>query len=794
MVNSVLARKLARDLWARKWSFAALAAMVAVGVAVFLSMVTVYRDLDGARERYYARYGLADFAVNLKRAPESTLETIRALPNVRAVRGRVRVDTLVYLDDRYRPTPGVALSLPPDRNPTIDDVLLVSGAFFSGSEAREVILDAQFAEAHDLVPGDRIKTLLLDKQHDLLVVGTAMSPEFVYLIGPGGGVAPDPAGYAVMYFPRRFLQQSGDLEGAYNELVGTAFDASKITLEDTLDLIKDKLDSYGVTNAVQARDQPSVSVLRDELTNLKATATIFPIIFLGVAALVLNIMIARLTAQQRTAIGTLRALGYSRWAVTRHYMAYGVILGLVGGVFGIALGLLLQGQLIEIYKSFFAMPGIQAHWYPEIPAIGLVIAIGFGAVGAVRSSRKAARLEPAEAMRPPPPEKGGRIVLERIPIFWSSLNFRSKMVFRSVFRNPFRSAVSIFASMTATALLLATLCLYDGLYYMMDYHFTKIAHQDITVTTRNPVGIDAIGELAALGSVSKAEPQLSVVSDLQNGPREKRTAITGLPPRHPLYTPLDAEGRPIEIPDNGVVLSRSLAHILGARVGDEISIRPLIAERRRTSAPVLGIIDTFLGLSAYCDIGYLSRLLGEEETVDSILLTTFGVENRDRLMKEIRRRPKIIGVTLRERALKQMKETMGKFLGSFLGVTIVFAGVIAFGSVINTALVSLSERRRDVGTLRVVGYTSGQAAKIFSGESFLLNIVGILAGLALGVQLTVWLSKAFQTELYRVPVVLFPSRFAISAAIMVGFVTVAQIIIYRMIRGLAWLEALSVKE
>jgi putative ABC transport system permease protein len=794
MVSRLLFRKLYRDLRDRKGAFLALAAIVAIGVAVYASMSSVYRDLNGARARYYATYRLPDFTVRLKRAPESSLARVAAIPGVKELRGRARLDVLLYPDDSTEPIPGVALSVPADREPVIARLMMKSGSRFSHTEAEEVILDDQFAEARGFKPGDRIKVLLLDKQRDLLVVGTAMSPEFVYLIPPGAGMFPDPESYGVMYLPRDLMQRACDLEGAYNELVGTTFHDAGVTPDNTLTLIEEELDAYGVANTVKSSDQPSVSVLRDELVSLKVTASVFPVIFLGVAALILNIMIGRLTSQQRTIIGTFRALGYSRSAIVFHYMGYGLVIIFIAGVVGLILGWRIQVSLLNMYKMFFALPGIKAHLHLDIQITAVIIAIVFAVVGTLKSSLSAAQMQPAEAMRPPPPERGRKVFFERIGSFWGRLSFGWKLILRSVFRNPFRSAVSLLAGIIATSLTLATICLYDGLYYMLNYHFEKVSHEDMTITTRDALGMKSVHEVAALPSVFGTEPQLSVVCDLSNGPYSKRTGVTGLTADAQLYTPLDASGNPVVIPDAGLVLTTKLAEILNVKVGDKVHLRPLIAERKTTEAPVVGVIDAFLGLSAYCHVSYLSKLLGEEWVSNTFLLSRFRDAPSGPLMSEIRRRPEVVGITHRERSMAKMTETMGQFMGVFFQITVLFAGIIAFGSVLNTALVSVSERQRDIGTFRVLGFSVGQIAKIFSSESFLLNGVGILIGLAVGIKLAGFLSTAYDTELYRFPVTIYPSRLVLVGLLIATFTALAQVAVYFMIRKLNWLEVLKIKE
>ena len=794
MVNHVLLRKLLRDLFSHKIALLALVVIVTIGVGCYVGMAAVYRDMDGSRHRYYVGYRLADFTVDLKRAPRWAVDDIAALPNVRAVRGRVSMAVRIGLPNCPEPISGTAISMPEKNLPVLNDILLRSGTRFSGANENEVIVNEAFARENGLYPGSRIRVLLLDKEHDLLVVGTAMSPEFVYVMPAGGGLAPDPARTGVLYLGEDFLQKSCDLDGAYNQIVGLAHDNSRTALENTLRLIEDKLDPYGVTNTTPIQEQPSARFLRDELQGLKTTATVIPVIFLGVAALVLNILMSRMVAQQRTVIGTLRALGYSSFAILRHYLGFGVIVGALGGVFGMAFGWWTQGQMIGLYGVFYTLPGFVPHFYPNIFLTGFFISIAFAVAGTVKGVRHAVRLQPAEAMRPPPPERGGRVLPERMGALWRRLSFRRKMILRAVFRNPFRSTVSIAASFISTTLVFGVLSNVASLDYLMNYEFNRVMHQDVTVSLRDPAGRRGPSELAGMPLVASVEPQLAVVCDVANGPRRRRIGVTGIARGNRLYTPLDGAGQPIVIPDEGLVLTRKLAEILDAEPGDSVRLRPLIGRRQEVEAAVVGVVDTFLGLSAYADIAYLSRLLGEEWSANVLLGTEAPAPTRSGFLNALRERPKVVGVGERSRALTQMNETLGRTMGTMISIMVIFAGMIAFGSVLNAALVSLSERQREVGTLRALGYTPRQVAAVFSGESVLLNGVGILLGMAGGVGFTHMISAIYNTELYRFPTVITPERFFVVAALMAAFVGLAQLIVGRLVRRLPWLEVLNVQE
>lgn len=791
---SPLWRKLARDLRQRVASSLTLALIVGIGVACHVSMASAYRDLDGARARYYGDARLADFWVDLERAPASVLREVERLPNVRRARGRVRQAALVELPGVGEPITGTAISLPFARRPVLNDVQLRSGTWFTRRDAPQAILNHRFARANGLRAGDRLRVTFLDAQHELLIVGTAMSPEFVYLLPPAGGLAPDPARFGVIYCPLEFLRRASDQEGAFNELVGQVSDAGPAALEATLSQIETRLDAYGVVGTTPVHLQASPRFLADELAGLEVSATILPGIFLLVATLLLNVLLARIVAQQRGIVGTLRALGHSRWSVTRHFLAHGLVIGAAGGALGLALGALLQEGLLSVYRQFYAMPGIVAGRYPDVALRGFGVSVLFALLGAARGARAAAKLVPAEAMRPPPPERGGQILLERWPWLWARLSFRSRLVLRTVFRNPFRTAVGVFAAAVSTALIMTALVNVDALDYLMRFTFEQVRHEDLSASLRKPRGRPLERELQRMPGIAQSETELQVACELRRGPHRRRTAVTGLGPAHRLHTPRDAREEPVAIPAHGLVLSRKLAEILAVRPGEQLWLRPLIGERREVAAPVVGLVDSYMGLGAYADQVYLSRLLGEEWCANALLAREQPGAPRAPLLAALTARPRVVGVSERGRALTQVRETFGQSMGAMISVMVLFAGAIAFGSLLNAAYVSLSERRREVGTLRCLGYTPGQVAGVFAAESLLVGAAGIVLGVLLGGGLAVLLSRAYSTELYRFPVVVRAERIAQSALLMLVFMGGAQALLYRLVSRLDWLELLQVKE
>lgn len=791
---SVLWKKLRRDLWARKGSLLALVAIMLIGVGGYVGMTSLHSDLDAARQKFYAGFRMVDFSVDFKRAPPWALKSLSEIENVQLIQGRVNTVVRIDLPSESVPIGGQALSMPVPRRPVLNDAFLKTGSWFSSAEAEEVIINQGFADAHGLRAGHRLRVLLPDRQYDLLIVGTAMSPEFVYVLSPSGGFAPDPARYGILYMPEDFLRKAADMDGAYNQLVGLAHDIEKEELGRTLDLIAERLEPYGVLSTTPIHDQASASFLRDELKGLQTQSKVVPFLFLGVAALVLNVLLGRIVKQQRTIIGTLKALGYSRSTILIHYLAFGAAVGFLAGLFGVLFGLWMQEQILGMYRTFYAIPEIVGRYHWESMLGGMLISIFAACFGVARAVWKASQLEPAEAMRPPPPEKVTKTLPELLPFVWTRLSFRWKMILRTIFRNPFRSGITSISTAVSVALVVMTLSLNRAVDEMMNFQLVKVAHQDVTVALRSPVSAEAPNEIARLEGIDYTEAQLDLACELTYGSVKRRVSITGLPDKNSLNTPLDKEEKKIDVPEEGLLLSKKLAEKFGAQAGDLITLRPLTGRRETVVAPIVGTVDAYFGMPAFAQISYLSRLLGEEAVVNSVLTLSSEGPDSARSLPALKGLSPVVGVSHRLRAFRVLEETFGGVMKVMLGIQVFFAGLIAFGSVLNASLVSFSERQREAGTLRVLGYGPGAVAAIFAGESLLLGLFGIALGLPMGIGMIHAMAKEFSTDLWRFPVVVDLPLLLAAAVIISVFLGAAQWIVSRMVKHFQWLEVLKAHE
>jgi putative ABC transport system permease protein len=791
---TALDRKLRRDLRESGGLMLSIAGIITVGVAIFVAMRSVYANLTDAKQRYYAQCRMADFTLELKKAPLADLAPVAQIPGVTEIHPRLQFSVTVDLERVPAPVNGLAVSLPEERRAVINDVVVMRGTYFTGRRPEEVLVNDAFARQHGLHPGDRLHFLLNNRRQELFVVGTAVSSEFLYALGPGNFI-PDPEHFSVFYLQQSYLEDVFDFHGACNQVLGLLAPDVRERPDEILGQAERLLAPFGVFTTVPRNDQPSDRFLTDKIRGLRVFSLVIPAIFLAVAALVLTILMRRLTEQQRTLIGTLKALGYPDRRVLAHYLRFGVVVGLAGGLAGGGLGYWLSGLVTGVYRQFFEFPDLSARFHPAVSVLGLVISLAAGVLGAARGARAVLRLEPARAMRPKPPRQGKPILLERFDWFWRRLDTGWRQALRNVARNGGRTLVGIFAAAMGTMLLVAGLLAYRSLFYMVDFQFHKVARSDVDLTFRQEHGLAALREVRRLPGVDVAEPILGVACTFRHGPHRKRGAITGLSPEARLTVPRDADGRPIRIPSAGLALGRQLAEILDVRPGEELTIEPVDGDREPRPVRVVALIDGYLGLTTYAEIGFLSRLVHEESAVSGAQLQTDANPERARaLYKELKGLPGLQAVTARAEVVRNLMTTVVNANAAATAVLVLFAGLIFLGATVNSSLISLAERQQEVATLLVLGYRPRAVGGLFLRESLVVNLFGTLLGLPIGYVLFRMVVILNSTELVRLPVISPGAVWLQALGLSVVFTGIAHAIVQRAIGRMDVLERLKTYE
>ncbi len=784
-----LDRKLLRDVWRRKGQMAAIALVIASGVAMYVLMLSTFASLELTRESYYRRYRFGEVFASLERAPQRLEQEIARIPGVAEVATRVVRDVNLDVRGMVEPATGHLVSIPADRRPEVCDLFLRSGRWLAPGNRDEVIVGESFADAHGLGPGDDIRAVINGRLRSLEIVGIALSPEFVYSIAPGR-LFPDPERYGIIWMERRALAAAFDMEGGFNDVVLTLTPTASV--EAVIDRLDRLLEPYGGLGAIPRELQTSHWYLQNELDQLTNFGAFVPIVFLTVAAFLLNVVVSRMVNQQRAQIAAVKALGYSDAAVAAHYLKWALLDACVGIALGVGAGAWLGRGMTAMYADFFHFPYLRYTLPPGVLLQASGIALAAAVLGVLSAVRRAMSLPPAEAMQPEPPSRYRESLVERSGL-GGLLSQPTRIIARTLERHPGRAALSVLGVAAAGALLVFGTFWGDAIEVTMNIQFDLAQRFDLAVSFVEPSSPRALGEIRRLPGVIAAEPYRSVPVRLRHGPRSRHLAVTGLPADARLNRVVDASRRPVALPPQGLVLSRKLAELLAVRVGDRVRLEVLEGRRPVAGVPVHGLVDDSIGLNAFMEISALRRLVGEGDTLSGVYLTVDEAA-LERLMRRLKNTPAVAGVMRKEAAVASFRQTFADMMGSITSAAMAFAGIIAFGVVYNSARIALSERSRELASLRVLGLTRGEISYILLGELALTTMAAVPLGLAAGYGLAAVMVAGFDTEVWRLPLVVTTRTYVTAAVTVLVAASISALIVRRKLHRLDLVEVLKTRE
>jgi putative ABC transport system permease protein len=673
--------------------------------------------------------------------------------------------------------------------PALNDVHLTAGRWPGADRYDEVVASRAFARANGLQLGDSVGAVMNGRWHSLRIVGVGISPEYVYEIG-GTNIFPDNRRFGVVWMGREALETAFDMQGAFNDLgvrVAAGASRAQVLLE-----VDRAIERYGGIGAFGREDQVSNEFVDGEIDETQVTSTILPAIFLAVTAFLLNLVLSRLVGTQRDQIGTLKAFGYSHAAIGMHYFELALIPLTAGVLLGSALGLYLAGRLAAVYARFFQFPS--AEFVPDwsIVALAAMVGVAAGVVGSMNAVARSVSLPPAAAMQPEAPARFGRGLLERLG--WpSSPSPQRRVIQRNIERRPARTLLSIVGLALAGGLVITVQSMFDALNYMKALQFYGADRADVTVLFRDVRRTSALPALERLPGVIDAEGFRVVPVRLRAQGRWQRTALYGLAPGAELRRVVDLEGAVDPIPSDGLLLSATLARRLGVRRGDRVSVELLEGARPTRSVVVAGTTEEALGTSAYIALDALRAMEGGDRVYSGAFLRT-DARLTERLYTELKRLPAVSGVGVREVALRSFDETIAESFGISLVTTLLFACVIAFGIVYNSARVALSERARELASLRVLGFTRREVTWMLLGEQGILIVMSLPAAFLTAWTLSTMISAAFDSDLYQIPVVVNPVTYAFGAALVTVAAALSGLIVSRRIGRLDLVAVLKTRE
>ncbi|MEQ8200003.1 MAG: FtsX-like permease family protein [Syntrophomonadaceae bacterium] len=790
----ILSKKIWRYIVRNLGQFIAAAAVVMGGIMVYVSMSSAYYNLGQARDNFYRENRFADYYFHLVKAPEGVIKQITMLDGVKSATGRIQRDLSVIKENDERATARVvSYDLPMEEG--LNQLSIVEGRSFeeeNGSESAEVVLDPKYFKANRLGWGDEITAIVEGKEIFFTVVGSAISPEFIYAMKDNADILPDPLKFGIFMVENRQAQQILNMPGQINQvLVEFEPEADQGVLTVA---IKDILKPYGLLASYPRSDQLSDAMLQAELDQLRGVTTVLPAIFLAIAAAIQFVILRRMIKTQRAQIGLMKGIGYHNLQIMLHYALYALAVSMAGAVAGILLGVRFSFYFTDLYATYFNLPVYFKGYNPQAIVTGIILCLAIGFVSGLTASRGVVKIQPAESMRPEPPAIGGKTLLEYWPWLWRRLSAGWKMTMRNINRNRGRFAVTLMGVIFSVALLVISFFVYDAVDYMMQKFFYQGQTYDLSIRFDSLMAEREMLNISHIDGVQKVEPFLELPVRIHGGDSSEDEVLLAYGPDLTMKELEDDDGRPILIPGDGILLNQRTARKLNIRQGDEVEVETLLPTGpvHREKVYIVGLVRQMVGSGSYIDLQQANRLLQERNLVSGAMLKV-EPGKASQVEAEINTMPGVASVLSHEKEIANFENYLDT-MDISIAIMVLFAAILGFAIVYNASVMNLAERNREIGCIRVIGFS----VKEVSGLLFKENVVHTVLGVILGLPFGRWVASAYidsiTTDLYTLPVIIYPRTYLLAAVGTMTFIFLAHKFSVRGIKRLDLAEVLKSPE
>ncbi|WP_208976485.1 ABC transporter permease [Polycladidibacter hongkongensis] len=783
-----LDKKVLRDL-RRLWpQVLAIGLVMACGVMTLLMASGSYRSLRETQLVYYDQYRFADVFAKVVRAPNVLLPQMREIAGVAAVEGRISTGAILEMEGMSEPASGVAVSLPAGADASVNKLYVREGRLPQAHSTNEVAIDHRFAVAHGLRMGDHFSAIIHGRRVTLEVTGLVLSPEFIYAIGPSD-LVPDARRFGVLFLSHHALEGLVDLEGAFNDAaIRLSRGACVPCVMRQVDLL---LRDYGGTGAFGRTDQTSHAFLDSELTQLEGMARILPPVFLLVAAYLVNMILSRMIALEREQIGLLKACGYTSWQVAGHYAKLVLAIALLGSLLGSVAGNWVGRGLTQMYSAYFSFPFLVFKQSPDLYVLAIGVCSGAALAGAGRAIFKAAQLPPAVAMRAPVPERFRGVLSLRAK--QGGLSKLSVMGLRHLLHHPVRAAMTMVGIAFAASLAVTALSMVGSLDYMVELALYRAERADARLQLVEDQRGDVLHEIARLPAVRKVEAYRNEPVVYRANGKVKRGSITGKPLGAQLSRTLGVDKLPMALPAAGLILPTRLAGFLGVVPGQLVEVAFTRFGGRTRELRVAGVSSSFVGIAGVMRLDALHRAVGEGERLNDVAVMADPLA-LDALYSEIKQTPGLGGIALQSLSRRKFRANMDQNMGTMISAYFLVAMIVAFGVVYNSFRIQLSERGRELASLRVLGFSSAEVFQVMLVEMGVIVVLSLPLGWLLGFGFAAMVVKGIESDLFALPLVVNADAYAYAALVIIASSLLCGGVIWRRVARLDLIATLKARE
>lgn len=780
---SQLARKRRRDMRRQRWQFLAVGATVVIGVMMFAATYDSYRNLTASYEQTYDRLAFADMTIT--GGSDDLADTLLEIDGVETVTVRHSADLPITIG--LTTLRGRLIGMPSGSQPDVNQIDVHDGEYLSSDGSFQAVAEVHVARTFDLGLDDSF-TVVVGSGQEFDLVGVAGSAEYIWPAPSTQEVFADPEQFGVFFVDEELVSRLPPSTSVRETLVLYEND---VVTEEIDTLVHHAATDAGATSILTQADQPSNSTLQLDVEGFGQMAVAFPILFLTAAGMAVYVLLTRIVFSQRSIIGTLRASGMSARDLRRHYLGFGLWIGTVGALVGVLLGVISGSLMTRMYTGLLDIPDTVIVIRPFTIIIGLSFGVVAGIVSALVPARAAYKIAPADAMRGSAPlMSGGRSLLEKAVPPISRLPVRTRMTLRGIGRSKRRSLSTVLGVVLALILVLASGGMIDSVIGLIDKQFNRIAVQDVSVISSSPVNSDMILSISSVRGVERAERVAGFSASITRNGETLATTLQGFERDTQMHGWTNAAGT---LPATGVLAGRGLADKLGVTEGDLLRIN-LPTHDVTIVLELIEFVDEPLGIPLYASYEVITdalRVAGIDDpetlmaapAVASTLALFDPTLSRSTTITALEGIPGVLAVQDARTLYDLTQQFLGLFY-AFVGIMLIFGGLMAFSLMFNTISVNIAERSTEFATLKASGMADRTIAWMIVGENLLLTALGIIPGTLLGIWMSGLFLASFDNDSFTFELSIRPVTIAVAALSMIAVALLSLIPGIRSVRHL----------
>jgi putative ABC transport system permease protein len=707
-----LGLKLLRDMKQSIGQFIAIVLVIAVGAFFYTGLVTLSDNLSAYTKGYFQEHNLSDLNVYYSQISAEDAAGLRGIEGIQNIEGRYTVQAAQAFED-YKATLRVhSIPVPNEINTS----RMIEGRI--PAEPNEILLDSHYAGAHHYRVGDSISLRVNDKDMTFTISGLNENVEHAKK-----NETQDHQAYGIAYISEETIPEiAGGL--FYNEVM--------IDAQDGYDI-----DKLGQAIEAHSQSLPYVSQVSKERTfnysqtqqtihNNKLMSRVIPIVLFLIEAVILFLIMSRIIDSQRNQVGIMKALGVKKRSIMLHYMGYPVLAGVIGSILGFAIAAVLFIPLIttSIGRSY-SLPDLtfSLSLFTLLPP--MICSCAFGMLSCYLSGRAILQERAAQAMRPKPPKKMKKLLIEKIPGMWSRLPYSYKLILRNIFLNKQKALASSVGVVVSTVLLITAFGTQTAL--------LKVAGQIEEVNTydlRVDYSMGLFPDTATLPSGIADRYGLSTYPvEFIQGENKENASLVVTEKDNELIRFYDEQGNRLSLEDHGVLVPKSYADQYHIAEGDTIQIQFTAPELNQTivDMKVLDISTQYSNPSFYSTPGYM-KSLGIDYDPSSLLVSVHKAADLVGVRSFFEQDPQVEAIADKD-DLKKSAQYMLKQNSFIFIMFIICAVILSFGAIYTISSINIYERNRELATLKVLGYPKRKINRLIFSENMLLTAFAVIVAL-----------------------------------------------------------------